>query len=217
MIITIKKFSKFLKLSMKLKDKAGHQSVLVQRTPKAQCKRTQHCWMLHVASVCTLCCMLLDVVAQSLKPVTLFSQQLPTFLLFCDRRRVAQQCWIRLHSSSYIVSLRGRRSKGKGKGIRARDHALARKFPLPFPVLTPATQAKHCWNHARSLRMVYKDLWVVSFPRCTAGPNIVGSCCIRLHTTANMHATTPNIVGATMLGVVASVCTQPKNVCVEGH
>ena len=59
--------------------------------------------------------------------------------------------------------------------------------------------------------MVYKDLWVVSFPRCTAGPNIVGSCCIRLHTTANMHATTPNIVVATMLGVVASVCTQPKD------
>ena len=35
------------------------------------------------------CCVrlhtLLHVVAQSLKPVKLFSQQLPTFLLFCDR------------------------------------------------------------------------------------------------------------------------------------
>ena len=62
---------------------------------------------------------------------------------------------------------------------------------------------QHCWGRARSLRMVYKDLWVVSFPRCTAGPNIVRSCCIRLHTTANTHATTPNIVGATILGVVA--------------
>ena len=47
--------------------------------------------------------MLLRVVAQSLKPVKLFSQQLPTFLLFRDRRSVAQQCWIRLHSSSNIV------------------------------------------------------------------------------------------------------------------
>ena len=47
---------------------------------------------------------------------------------------------------------------------------------------------QHCWSRARSLRMVYKDLWVVSFPRCTAGSNIVG---------------------ATMLEVVASVCTQP--------
>ena len=26
-------------------------------------KNSQHCWMLHVASVCTPCCMLLDVVA----------------------------------------------------------------------------------------------------------------------------------------------------------
>ena len=78
-------------------------------------------------------------------------------------------------------------------------------------MLDPFTQLfQHCWGRARSLRMVYKDLWVVSFPRCTAGPNIVGSCCIRLHTTANMHATTPNIVVATMLGVVASVCTQPE-------
>ena len=30
-----------------------------------------------------------------------------------------------------------------------------------------------------------------------------------MHTTANAHATTPNIVGATMLGVVAPVYTQP--------
>ena len=73
---------------------------------KAAFKRTQHCWMLHVASVCTpcsCCWMLLCVVAQSLKPVKLFSQQLPTFLLFRDHRSVAQQCWIRLDSSSNIV------------------------------------------------------------------------------------------------------------------
>ena len=49
------------------------------------------------------CWMLLRVVAQSLKPVKVFSQQLPTFLLFRDRRSVAQQCWIRLHNSSNIV------------------------------------------------------------------------------------------------------------------
>ena len=35
--------------------------------------------------------------------VLLSKQQLPTFLLFRDRRGVAQQCWIRLHSSSNIV------------------------------------------------------------------------------------------------------------------
>ena len=52
------------------------------------------------------CWILLRVVAQNWKPVKLFSQQLPTFLLFRDRRRVAQQCWISrwicLHSSSNI-------------------------------------------------------------------------------------------------------------------
>ena len=49
------------------------------------------------------CWMLLRVVAQGLKPVKLFSQQLPTFLLFRDHPSVAQQCWIRLHSSSNVV------------------------------------------------------------------------------------------------------------------
>ena len=79
-------------------------------------------------------------------------------------------------------------------------------------MLDPFAQLfQHCWGHARSLRMDYKDLWVVFFPRCTAGPNIVGSCCIRLHATANTHATTPNIVRAPMLGVVAPVCTQLKS------
>ena len=49
------------------------------------------------------CCVLLGVVAQSLKPVKLLSRQLLTFLhqLFRDRG-IAQQCWIRLHSSSNI-------------------------------------------------------------------------------------------------------------------
>ena len=62
--------------------------------------------MLHVASVCTPCFMLLDVVAcccAKFETGQTFSQQLPTFLLFRDRRSVAQQCWIRLHSSSNIV------------------------------------------------------------------------------------------------------------------
>ena len=49
------------------------------------------------------CWMLLRVVAPGLKPVKLFNQQSPTFLVFRDRRSVAQQCWIRLHSSSNNV------------------------------------------------------------------------------------------------------------------
>ena len=83
--------------------------------PLSPCKRTQHCWpttpnivecyMLRPFANPVACCwMLLSVVTQSLKPVKLFSQQLPTLLLFRDRRSVAQQCLIRLHSSSNIVA-----------------------------------------------------------------------------------------------------------------
>ena len=87
------------------------------------------------------CWMLLRVVAQSLKPVKLFSQQLIPNISF--------------------VSLSPKRNA---------------------TMLDPFAQlSQHCWGRARSLCMVYKDLWVVSFPRCTAGPDIVGNCCVRLH------------------------------------
>ena len=43
--------------------------------------------------------------------------------------------------------------------------------------------------------MVSKVLRVVSFPRYTAGPIIIGSCYIRLHINANTDVTTPNILG----------------------
>ena len=134
----------------------------------------QHCWELFandVASVCTPCCMLLDVVA-----------------CCCARFETGQTFQPTTPNISFVPW-----------------------SPKPSPtMLDPFAQLfQHCWGHARSLCMVYKDLWVVSFPRCTAGPNIVGSCCIRLHATANTHATTPNIVAPTMLGVVAFVCTQP--------
>ena len=42
-----------------------------------------------------ICCVLLAVVAQSLKPVKLLTNQLPRLLLFRDRRSEAQKCWIR--------------------------------------------------------------------------------------------------------------------------
>ena len=132
---------------------------------------SQHYWMLHVASVCTPCCMLLDVVA-----------------CCCAKFETGRTFQPATPNISFVP--------GSPKSSATMLDLFAQLF-------------QHCWGHARSLRMVYKDLRVVSFPRCTAGPNIVGSCCIRLQTTANTHATTPNIVGATMLGVVASVCTQP--------
>ena len=90
---------------------------------KAPCKRTQHCWpttpnivrcyMLRPFAHPVACCwMLLSVVAQSLKPVKLFSQQLPTLptmlgprtlithglqrLMGCILPRY-QHCWELLH------------------------------------------------------------------------------------------------------------------------
>ena len=85
-----------------------------------------------LAHLVVCCCMLLRAVGQSLKPVKLLSQQLPTFLLIRDRRSVVQQCWIRTALPTLV-------------GLRTRIiHGL-------------------------------KVLWVVSFARCTAGPNIVES------------------------------------------
>ena len=80
----------------------------------ASCKQMQHCqptthnivgcYMLRpFVHPVACCCMLLYVVAQSLKQFKILNQLLPTFLLFRDRRSVAQQCWIRLHSSANIV------------------------------------------------------------------------------------------------------------------
>ena len=128
--------------------------------------------MLHVASVCTPQCMLLDVVAYC-----------------CAKIETGQTFQPTIPNISFVP------------WSPKRSATMLDQFAQLF---------QHCWGHARSLRMNYKDLWVVFFPRCTVGPKLVGSCCIRLHTTTNTHATTPNIVCATILGVVSSVCTQPK-------
>ena len=45
----------------------------VLSTPTLLANNSQHCSMLHVASVCTPCSMLLNVVGQSLKPVKLLA------------------------------------------------------------------------------------------------------------------------------------------------
>ena len=84
-----------------LKPRENGRNILGQQLPAlldATCCVRLHT-LLHVV-VC--CCVFFGVVAQSLKLVNLLSQQLPTFLLFRDRRSVAQQCRIRLHSSSNI-------------------------------------------------------------------------------------------------------------------
>ena len=82
------------------------------------------------------------------------------------------------------VSLRGRRSKGEGKGIRTRDRARGRReegksfhyFPrapthsrapkFPLPLLTPATQArKKCVARAKFFLLIRPTEFFVCF-RC---------------------------------------------------
>ena len=118
------------------------------------------------------CWMLLRFVAQSLKPVKLFSQLLPTFLLFRDRQSVAQQCWIRLHSSSNIVGATYAHYAWitKTYGLYSSHDAL--KVPnslgivasvcTPLPTCTQQLStllAQQCWEllrpFARSLRSPY--------------------------------------------------------------
>ena len=114
--------------------------------------------------------MLLRVVAQSLKPVKLFSQQLLTFLLFRDRRSEAQQCCIRLHSSSNIVGATHARFAWftKTYGLYASHDALQVPkllevvtsvcTPLPTRMQQLSTLLRQqCWEllraFARSLKM----------------------------------------------------------------
>ena len=95
--------------------------------------------------------------AQSLKPVKLFSQQLPTFLLFRDRRSVAQQCWIRLHSSSNIVG-----------ATHAHYTWITKTFGLyPSQLLHPF--AHHCQHTRNNSQHCWR--------------NNVGSCCVQTDAT----------------------------------
>ena len=129
---------------------------------------SQHCWMLHVASVCTPCFMLLDVVAcccAKFETGQTFSQQLPTFLLFRDRRSVAQQCWIRLHTSCNIVGA---------------THAHYVWFTTTYGLYLPTMhcRSQHCWK--LSHRFVHHCQHTHNNSQhCCA--NNVGNCCVRLH------------------------------------
>ena len=132
-------------------------------------------------------------------------QQLPTLL--------DVTCCVRLHTLLHVVACCcAKFETGQTFEPTTPNISFVPWSPKRSPtMLDPfARFFQHRRGHARSLRMDYKDLWVVFFPRCTARPKLVGSCCIRLHTTANTHATIPNIFGAIMLGVVAPVCTQPN-------
>ena len=71
---------------------------------KGPCKRTQHCWMLNVASFCTPCCVLLGVVASVCALLQTRTQHIPTSL--------DQQCW-KLSCPLQIAKIWGRRRRQK--------------------------------------------------------------------------------------------------------
>ena len=69
---------------------------------------------------------------------------------------------------------------------------LSKQLPTFLLLRNRRSVAQQCWIRLQSLKPrtrcithgllgVYKILWVVSFPRPTAGPNNVGGCCICLH------------------------------------
>ena len=136
----------------------------VQTDATLLANNSQHCCMLHV-TCCVRLRTLLRVVAQSLKPVKLLSQQLATFLLFRDRRSVAQQCWICLDSSSNIVGATHAHYAWftKTYGLYPSHDAL--QVPTLLELLHPF--AHHC-QHARNKS---QHCW----------RNNVGSCCVCSH------------------------------------
>ena len=123
------------------------------------------------------CWMLLRVVAQSLKPVKLFSQQLPTFLLFRDRRSVAQQCWIRLHNSSIIVG-----------ATHAHYAWITRLMGCILPTIHFRSQT--CWE---LLHPFAHQRQHASNNSQHCWRNNVGSCCARLHAALDSDGHQPNL------------------------
>ena len=121
--------------------------------------------MLHVAPVCIPCCMMFDVVAcccAKFETGQTFQQQLPTFLWFRDRRSVAQQCWIRLHSCSNIVGATHAHYPWFTKTCGLHPSHDALQIPTLFGVFasvctTLSTRTQRCWEllhpFARSLKV----------------------------------------------------------------
>ena len=118
--------------------------------PRANGCNIVGCYMLRPFAHPVACCwIVLRVVAQSFKPIKLFSQQLPTFLLFPDRPSVAQQRWICLHSSSNIAG-----------ATYAHTHGLQRLMGFILP--TMHCRSQYCWEllrpFAHSLTIQMKTL-----------------------------------------------------------
>ena len=141
-------------------------------------------------------------------------QQVPTLL--------GPTCCVRLHSMLALVASCWHLLDVVGWCLKLVKH-LAQQVPTFLLFCGHRSEAQHCWVHLHRIpnNVGYAQAHFFCFywdfecrmqrisneARPTA--NNVGSCCARLnrtHNTCEQLATTPNIVGPTMLGVVASVC-----------
>ena len=171
MSISVKYLSRKITDAFFLHEKTGVWINAVQHV-ETPWTRTQQCWMLHVASVCTSCCM-------SSSPVQTEATLLDVTIL----RPFAQYpdaCWCVL-----LCKVWNRLNIWTNNSQHLFCSVISPKRSATM--LDPFAQLfQYCLGHALALNVISKVLWVVS--------NIVGSCYISLHTTANMDATTPIVV-----------------------
>ena len=153
--------------------KYSAQDGLSQVLRESLLKKT-NCWHPSRTQIKMSCCFRLHANLRNI-----VDQQLPTLL--------DVTCCVRLHILLHVVGCCCVLSPAKFETSQTFQLTTPNISFVPWSPKRSATMLdsfaqlfQHCWSHARSLRIVYKDLWVVSFPRCTAGPKLVGSCCIRL-------------------------------------
>ena len=124
-----------------------HERSLLSVKPHANGRNIVGCYMLRPCAHPVACCC-------AKFETKLFCQQLPKFLLFRDRRSVAQQCWIRLHSSSNNVGATHAHYAwfAKTYGLYPSHDAL--QVPTLFGVVasvctTLPTLTQRCWELLR--------------------------------------------------------------------
>ena len=127
-------------VSLSLKSSRGGEDSWVLIISKAPCKGTQHCWMLHLASVCTPCCMLLDVVAcccakfetsQTFQPTTPNIPFVP---------------WSPKRSATMLKSYGSYLSDDE---LQVRQHSWELLHPFAHHCQHGHSNSQHCWPNNR--------------------------------------------------------------------
>ena len=159
------------------------------KQPKGPCKRSQHCWAQHVASVCTPCCVLLRVVATCWKLL----DEVWNWSNFRANKCQHFYCFAVIEAWPNNVAF----------VCTAHPTMLSRRTRTSCHVSTQIhANKKSTWRRRRktSQSPLYSHLKTQH----------VVTCCERLHTSANIAQQETTLLGPTMLRVVASVCTGLK-------